>query len=96
MNWIIFKTAIKKIHWFVVSNFNISQKTEKQKFFFGQSKSRQNFSTNRTGGEPHLVRARFARRTAKTLAIFANRRRKILRKIGKFEIGALGGNRTSI
>ena len=42
---------------------------------------------NRTGDEPHPGRARSARRTAKTLAIFANRRRKNRKIFGKFDYG---------
>jgi hypothetical protein len=65
-----------------------TSKSYKQKFFFGQSK-RQNFLKNRTGDEPHPVRARSARNTAKTLAIFANRRTKNRKNFGKFENGAV-------
>ncbi len=73
---------------------NIAQFSRKQKFFFGQSKKKTEFLKNRTGDEPHPGRARSARRTAKTLAIFANRRTKNRNNFGKFDNGASRGIRT--
>jgi hypothetical protein len=89
------KTAIRKSHWFVCSNFNIPHLKRKQKLFFafGQNKSRRRRDRdrisfeNRTGDKPHPGRARSARHTAQTLAIFANRRRKNRKIFGKFECG---------
>jgi hypothetical protein len=46
------------------------------------------FLLNRTGDELHSDRARSARHTAKTLAIFANRRTKNRNNFGKFDSGA--------
>jgi hypothetical protein len=60
-----------------------------QKFFliFWTKQIKTEFQ-NRTGGEPHAGRARSARRTAKTMAIFENRRRKNRKSFGKFDLGS--------
>jgi len=67
-----------------------NQKTAQKFFliFWAKQMSRQNFFENRVGGEPHAGRARSARRTAKTMAIFENRRRKNRKSFGRFDLGS--------